>query len=123
MEIIIEVDGDEFRGELNDNLETVKRIREELPLEAKGQTWGDEIYFQIPVEMSGENSHRYVKKGDLAYWPRGSAFCIFYGKTPGSPSEDKIKPASSVNVIGSVENFEELKGSESGVEVRVKEAD
>lgn len=123
MDITIEVNDEELRGKLNEDLETVKKIKEHLPLEAKGQTWGNELYFEIPVEIGEENSHSYVKRGNLAYWPRGNAFCIFYGKTPRSPSEEKIKPASPVNVIGSIENSEKLKGSESGIGVKVKEVD
>src|SRR6266566_2855101 len=63
-----------------------------------GQTWGDEIYFGIPVKAESEDPREVVEPGDLAYWPPGSAFCIFYGPTPASRG-DEIRPASPVNVV------------------------
>ena len=73
-----------------------------LPLEAEASTWGDEIYFGIPVNAELEESAQdAVDLGDLAYWPPGSALCIFYGRTPVSTSTE-IRPASPVNIIGHV---------------------
>ena len=62
-----------------------------LPIEARGSTWGDEIYFSIPVRLSEENGKE-VELGDIAYWPPGTAFCIFFGPTPASHG-DEIRPA------------------------------
>ena len=64
-------------------------------------TWGDEIYFSIPVDMPLENPKDVVFEGDLGYWPPGRAFCIFFGPTPVSQG-DEIRPASPVNVFGRV---------------------
>ena len=87
-------------AQLNDS-RTARAIWEALPIEAKAQTWGDEIYFGIPVKAKAENARAVVEMGDLAYWPPGSAFCIFYGPTPASQG-DEIRPASPVNVFGRV---------------------
>jgi len=91
----------ELTAELNDS-ETAKAIAQALPIEARASTWGDEIYFTIPVSCEPENPREVVALGDLAYWPPGSAFCIFFGPTPASEGEE-IRPASAVNVIGRVE--------------------
>ena len=73
-----------------------------LPISAAANTWGDEIYFGIPVDGQLENPQEVVDLGDLAYWPPGRAFCVFFGPTPASRG-DKIRPASAVTVIGKVE--------------------
>ena len=88
-------------AELNDT-ETAKRISAALPIEARGATWGDEIYFGIPVDCDREEDARTeVEVGDLGYWLAGSGFCIFYGRTPMS-SGDKPVAASEVNVFGRI---------------------
>ena len=88
-------------AELNDS-PTAAAIYAALPLEAAAQTWGDEIYFRIPVEQKLEDSAvEVVAVGDLGYWPTGRAFCIFFGPTPASRG-DEIRPASAVNVVGKV---------------------
>ena len=73
-----------------------------LPISAPANTWGDEIYFGIPVDGELENARETVDMGDLAYWPPGRAFCVFFGPTPASRG-DEIRPASAVTVIGKVE--------------------
>jgi len=106
-------------AELNDS-ETALKIIDALPIEADFSTWGDEIYFPIPVEMGLEDGKDIVEAGELGYWPPGNAFCIFYGATPGS-TEDEIRPASPVNSIGRVlgdpKVFKELAGKSSTVRI------
>jgi hypothetical protein len=88
-------------AELNDT-PTAKKVAEVLPLKTSFSTWGDEIYFTIPVEAElDESAREEVKMGDLGYWPTGAAFCIFFGPTPMS-TKGKIIPASAVNIIGRV---------------------
>jgi hypothetical protein len=90
-----------IEAELNDS-PTARKIAEALPIETSFNTWGDEIYFAIPVDAPLEDTAREeVGMGDLGYWPTGKAFCIFFGETPASPP-GKIVPASAVNVIGRV---------------------
>jgi len=73
-----------------------------LPLATKINTWGDEIYFSIPIHHALDATAReVVEVGDLGYWPEGPAFCIFYGSTPIS-NDKEIRPASAVNIIGKV---------------------
>lgn len=88
-------------AELNDS-KTARLIWEALPIEAKVNTWGEEIYFAIPVKTGLEEGAREVVAfGELGYWPTGHAFCIFFGPTPASRG-DEIRAASAVNIIGKV---------------------
>ena len=86
---------------LNESI-TARAIHEALPIEARANTWGDEIYFSIPVELGPEDPREVVELGDLGYWPPGTAFCIFFGRTPASRGSE-IRPASPVNVFGKVQ--------------------
>ena len=81
---------------------TARQIAAALPIQTTFNTWGDEIYFAIPVSAELEaDAREVVKIGDLGYWPPGHAFCIFFGQTPVSQA-GKIMPASAVNIIGKV---------------------
>ena len=81
---------------------TAAAVWDALPLSGTAERWGDEIYFTVPVSVDLEASAaETVSAGDLGYWPTGRACCIFFGPTPASrPGE--IRPASAVNVFGSV---------------------
>jgi uncharacterized protein len=93
-----------------------------LPLEARAGTWGDEIYFEIPVECASESPREVVEMGDLGYWPPGSAFCIFFGPTPASRGGE-IRPASAVNVFGRVQGDATVfKAVRSGTTVKIERA-
>ena len=99
-EIKIKAGGVEAVAELNES-KTADAIWNALPITASGNTWGDEIYFGIPVQAEEEDGREVVEMGDIGYWPPGSAFCIFFGPTPAS-SGSEIRPASAVNVVGKV---------------------
>ncbi len=82
---------------------TAKAIWDALPIKARANTWGDEIYFEIPVQCkSGPEAREVVQLGDLGYWPPGNAFCIFFGPTPASQGNE-IRAASAVDIVGRVE--------------------
>ena len=86
-------------AELNDT-PTARKIWEALPIVGQANTWGDEIYFKISVEMEeAPDARADVEVGELGYWPRGSAFCIFFGPTPASAG-DQPRAASPVNPVG-----------------------
>ncbi len=100
MKIKITIGTIEAIAELNES-ETAKAISKALPINAKVNTWGDEIYFSIPVHVELEDGKELVSAGDLGFWPAGDAFCIFFGPTPIS-GKGEIRPASAVNVFGRI---------------------
>jgi len=99
--ILIEAGAVKAYAELNET-RTARLIWDSLPLSAAVNRWGEEIYFEIPVKADLENAAELVNPGDLGYWPRGSAFCIFFGPTPISRGNE-IRPASAVNLVGRVQ--------------------
>ena len=101
MRIRITVGEVALEADLNDTA-TAAKIGEALPIRTSFNTWGDEIYFSIPVDAELDDSaQEVVEIGDLGYWPPGNAFCVFFGLTPVS-EPGRIMPASAVNVIGKV---------------------
>ena len=108
-------------AEINDT-DTAGAIWAALPIHANSSTWGDEIYFQIEVEADLEDGQETVELGDLGYWPPGSAFCLFFGRTPASQG-DEIRPASEVTIVGRIlSDTEPLKRVESGSLVTIEAA-
>ena len=105
-----------------DDSNTAQAVWDALPLSIPGDTWGDEIYFGIPVKAKPERPQETVEIGDLGYWPPGSAFCIFFGPTPMSRGGE-IRPASPVNVFGKiVGDATVFKKVRAGTQVRVERA-
>lgn len=78
------------------------QVWDALPIEASGSVWGDEIYFRIPELEPEDGAVEVVDMGAVAYWPPGSALCLFFGRTPASVG-DEIRPASAVNALGAIE--------------------
>ncbi len=111
-----------MEAELNDS-PTAKQVLEGLPLTGRANRWGEEIYFSIPVQAdAGPDSRAEVEVGEIAYWPPGTAFCIFWGATPAS-SGDEPRAASPVNPLGKLDGdagrFAEVA---SGTEVTIEVA-
>jgi len=113
----------ELRAELNDS-KAAKAIYDALPISGCGNRWGEEIYFEIPIDEPLESgASEDVQVGSLGYWPPGKAFCIFFGPTPAS-TDDKPRAASPVNSIGKVnEDVNELRDVPHGEEVRLERVD
>ena len=99
-QIDIKAGSTKVRAEIDD-LKTADAIWKAVPIKGTANLWGDEIYFEIPVDLELENGKEIVSAGDLGYWPSGSCFCIFFGPTPMSKGSE-IRPASAVNVFGKV---------------------
>lgn len=88
-------------AELNDS-PTAQQVWEKLPIEGRANVWGDEIYFEIPVvAQQAPDARAQVEVGELAYWPVGRAFCIFFGPTPVS-TDERPRAYSPVNILGRV---------------------
>ncbi|MBS7659118.1 hypothetical protein KEJ28_00235 [Candidatus Bathyarchaeota archaeon] len=104
----------EAEGELVRHLapRTVDLIVKALPIEGRAAIWKEEVYFEIPVRMGEEKPVNIVERGTIAFWPVGSALCIFYGKS---------QPYSPVNVIGRITtNLEIFSKIKSGTKIRVE---
>ncbi|TDA37491.1 MAG: hypothetical protein DSO08_05695 [Candidatus Methanomethylicota archaeon] len=90
---------------------TVEALVGAIPFSSKAFLWKEEVYFETPVTIGPEKPRSTVQAGDVAYWPPGKAFCIFYGKS---------QPYSPVNVIGRVvTDLEPLKKVRQGEWVKV----
>jgi len=98
--IKIRIDGLEIEAKLH-KTDLARKIWDIMPIEQSITRWGDEIYFQIPLEYDIKKQTIDVEIGDLCYWPHGQCFCIFYGPTPLSNSEKPV-PADSVEVFGRI---------------------
>ena len=99
--IVIDAGSVTMEAELNEG-PTAQLVWEALPITARANTWGDEIYFEIPVHTDqAADARADVEVGELGYWPVGHAFCIFFGPTPVS-SGDEPRAASPVNILGRV---------------------
>lgn len=91
---------------------TVDSLAKALPFEGRAARWKEEIYFETPVKLGSEKAKSKVEVGMMAYWPMGSALCIFYGPT---------QPYSPVNLIGRVtSNLEMFRTLKSGTKIRVE---
>ena len=98
--IVIAAGNVAVEAQLNES-KTATAIWDVLPIDATGETWGDEIYFDIGLAVGPESPRDVVEVGDLGYWPPGHAFCVFFGPTPLSRGAE-IRPASPVNLVGRV---------------------
>lgn len=108
-----------FQAQLNES-PTAAEIWKQLPFESRVNTWGEEIYFEIPLDMPQEpDAREVVAVGELGYWPVGRAFCIFFGPTPVS-TDEKPRAYSPVNIIGAIISDDSgLKEIKDGEQVRV----
>jgi uncharacterized protein len=111
----------DIKVQLNET-KTAKELFGILPFSSNANTWGDEIYFSIPLKADIENGVEEVDIGTVAFWPPGSALCIFFGRTPVSQG-NKPQAASPVTIIGNIINtdiIKELKKVRSGEKILCK---
>ncbi len=94
---------------------TVDAIVRALPLEGYASTWLEEVYFEVPLRLGEEKPVREVERGAIAYWPAGSAICVFYGSS---------QPIGPVNLIGRITSGLELFARvKIGAKIRVELAE
>jgi hypothetical protein len=103
---------------------TAQKIMHALPITGRVNLWGAEVYFRVPIDADMEADARDVlSAGELAYWPPGHAFCIFWGPTPAS-TESEPRAASDVNVFGKIlGDISILQNVTSGSEIRIELVD
>ena len=92
---------------------TVETIVKKLPVEGRAALWKEEVYFEIPVKLGEEKAKPTVETGAIAFWPMGSALCIFYGKS---------QPYSPVSILGKItQNLELFSQVKSGTKIKVEQ--
>jgi hypothetical protein len=90
---------------------TIDAIVRKLPMEGRSALWKEEVYFEIPLKMGEEKAKPSVEEGTIAFWPMGSALCVFYGKS---------QPYSPVSILGKItSNLELFKQVKSGLTIKV----
>lgn len=91
---------------------TVDMIVRKMPIEGRAALWKEEVYFETPIKMGEEKAKATVDRGTIAFWPMGSAICIFHGNT---------QPYSPVNNLGKVtKNLELFSQVKSGTKIRIE---
>ena len=91
---------------------TIDSIVRKLPLEGRAALWKEEVYFEIPIKLGEEKAKPTVESGTIAFWPMGSALCVFFGKS---------QPYSPVSILGKITSKLELfKQVRSGSTIRVE---
>jgi uncharacterized protein len=118
------LEGGEVAATIDDS-PTGEAVRAALPLEGIVSRWGEEIYFSIPVKVEeAPDARQDMAVGEIAFWPVGSAFCIFWGPTPAS-SGPLPRAYSNVNLFGKIDGPMDaaealLSRTEDGQKIRVE---
>jgi len=82
---------------------TTRALVATLPLKAKAQTWGEEVYFEIPVKVPLEkDAKQVVPPGTICFWVEGSSLALPWGRTPISEG-DEPKLVTRCNVLGRID--------------------
>jgi hypothetical protein len=119
MRIRFDIGGVILDAELLDT-PTAKAIAAALPISSSALTWGEEVYFDVPVDVKREKDTRaVVTPGEIAYWPDGPAIAIGFGRTPVSKG-DETRLASPCNVFArALGDVKALKSVRAGARIRV----
>lgn len=100
---------------------TARAIVAVLPIESRAQTWGEEVYFSVPVTAELESDARdVVSAGELAFWVEGSCIAIGFGPTPISVGNE-IRLAARTNIwADSNDDVRQLASVQAGDVIRVE---
>ena len=101
VDVLILLKNGQLPARLDDSATAVS-IAAALPLQGLANRWGDEVYFTIPVQVDeAPDARQDMGVGELAYWPVGAAFCLFFGATPASTGTAP-RAYSNVNPVGRI---------------------
>jgi len=90
---------------------SIDTIVRKLPIEGRAALYKEEVYFETSLKMGEEKAKATVEQGTIAFWPMGSAICVFYGKS---------QPYSPVSILGKItSNLDLFKQIKSGTKIRV----
>jgi len=123
-DFVVTVDGTEIAASwVSESPETRRALAEALPVEGRAARWGDELYFDVPVDVGLEpNARAEVEPGTVAYWPQGPALCLFWGPTPASTGSEP-RAASPVNVVARLDDTAPLSALPDGAGATVRVVD
>jgi hypothetical protein len=115
------------KGEVTATLEdtpTARKLLAALPCESKANTWGEEVYFSVPVKTQLEpDARQVVDPGTVCFWVQGSSLALPYGPTPVSEGEE-CRLVTAVNVLGRIDgDARRLAAVRDGSTVRVERID
>ncbi len=110
-------------GATLDESPTARKLAEALPCESTVSTWGEEVYFAVPVSAElDEDARDVVEPGTVCFWIEGSSLAIPYGRTPASVG-DESRLVTRVNVLGRIDGDpRELAKVGEGDRVEIREA-
>ena len=123
-DFVVTVDGTEMDASwVDESPETRRALADALPMDGRAARWGDELYFDVPVDVDLEpNARAEVEPGTIAYWPQGPALCLFWGPTPASTGSEP-RAASPVNVVARLDDIAPLSGLSAGAGATVRVVD
>ncbi len=120
MRIRISWDKGEVFGVMTDS-PTANKVLKALPLSSSANTWGEEVYFSVPVRTELEpDARQVVSPGAICFWVEGQSLAIPFGPTPVSQGNE-CRLVTKVNVLGKLEGDpQSLKSIRDGDEIRVE---
>lgn len=123
MQIRIKWSGGELTGTLEDT-PTSRKLVEALPCTSSANTWGEEVYFSVPIDVKLEpNARQVVDPGTICFWVQGSSLALPFGPTPISQG-DECRLVTAVNILGKLDGDPELLSSiRDGDQITVESAD
>ncbi len=100
---------------------TAKAVLAALPCQASANTWGEEVYFELPVKAELEpDAQQVVEPGTVCFWVEGSALALPYGRTPASKGTES-RLVTRCNVVGKVVGeARQLRGIKDGAALRLE---
>jgi len=102
---------------------TTDKLLATLPCVSSVSTWGEEVYFELPMSAALEaGAQQVVPPGTVCFWVEGSALALPWGRTPISKANE-CRLASACNVLGQIRGDPSvLKSARNGEKIRVEAA-